>query len=277
MSGTHSNESMLDMYIFETSQNIEQLEQTILSSEKSNGYTQEAINEIFRLMHTIKGSSAMMLFNNISTLAHTIEDLFFFLREQQPLNIDSSSLSDLIFAGIDFIKVELEKIKNGDKADGSAQSLIEGIREFLEGLKQNNPSTVFKEESDSSKKQQYYIFSETPSDSLQQNLFKAIIFFKEGCEMENIRAYAIINNLKEFAGDIYFLPEDIIENDESVQVIREQGFIVYSKTNKTYEEMYDFYMQTIFLKSLELIQLEDDQGLKHFEKDEKDCFRIKPN
>ena len=88
---------MLDMYIFETSQNIEQLEQTILSSEKSNGYTQEAINEIFRLMHTIKGSSAMMLFNNISTLAHTIEDLFFFLREQQPLNIDSSSLSDLDF------------------------------------------------------------------------------------------------------------------------------------------------------------------------------------
>ena len=109
------------MYIFETSQNIEQLEQLILSSEKTNGYAQDAINGIFRIMHTIKGSSAMMLFNNISTLAHTIEDLFFFLREQQPLNIDSSSLSDLIFEGIDFIKVELEKIKNGDKADGTAQ------------------------------------------------------------------------------------------------------------------------------------------------------------
>lgn len=62
MSDTSSNDSLLDMYIFETSQNIEQLEQSILTSEQSNGYTQEAINEIFRLMHTIKGSSAMMFF-----------------------------------------------------------------------------------------------------------------------------------------------------------------------------------------------------------------------
>ena len=137
-----------------------------------------------------------------------------------------------IFEGIDFIKVELEKIKNGDKADGSAQNLIQGIKDFLERLKQNNPSMVHKEKSDSSKKQQYYIFSESPSDSLQQNLFKAIIFFKEDCEMENIRAYAIINNLKDFARDIYFLPTDVIENDESVQVIREQGFISLFKNKQ---------------------------------------------
>ena len=90
---------------------------------------------------------------------------------------------------------------------GLHKNLIQGIKDFLERLKQNNPSLVPKERSVSSKKQQYYIFSESPSDSLQQNLFKAIIFFKEGCEMENIRAYAIINNLKEFAGDIYFLPD----------------------------------------------------------------------
>ncbi len=74
MSDTFSNESMLDMYLFETSPNIEQLEEIILSTEKENGYSQEAINEIFRLMHTIKGSSAMMLFINISTHSHSIED-----------------------------------------------------------------------------------------------------------------------------------------------------------------------------------------------------------
>ena len=73
-----------------------------------------------------------------------------------------------------------------------------------------------------------------------------------------------------------FFPTDVIENDESVQVIREQGFIVYSKTNKTYEEMNDFYMQTIFLKSLELIQLEDDQEFKHFEKEKKIVLEPSP-
>lgn len=58
-------------------------------------------------MHTIKGSSAMMLFNDISTLAHSMEDLFYYIREAKPVNLDYSSLSDLVFEGIDFIKIEV--------------------------------------------------------------------------------------------------------------------------------------------------------------------------
>ena len=33
-------------------------------------------------MHTIKGSSAMMEFNSISTIAHRIEDVFFYIRDK---------------------------------------------------------------------------------------------------------------------------------------------------------------------------------------------------
>ena len=79
MSGEYSSEPMLDMFIFETTQNLEQLESLILSSEKSSCYTTDAINEIFRIMHTIKGSSAMMLFNNLSVFAHSLEDLFYYI------------------------------------------------------------------------------------------------------------------------------------------------------------------------------------------------------
>lgn len=259
MSDTHSNESMLDMYLFETSQNIEQLEELILSSEKDNCYSQEAINEIFRHMHTIKGSSAMMLFNNISTLAHSIEDLFFFLREQQPQNIDSSSMTDLILDGVDFIKIELEKIKNGDKADGDPQSLIHKIRDFLESLKQTNPTAAHSEKPASSEKQQYYIFSETKPDSTAKNAFKATITFIDNCEMENLRAYTVINNLKEFTDDIHYIPDNIMENDESAQIIRDKGFVIYVKVGKTYEEMHEFFMNTVFLKDLDLIQLKDEE------------------
>jgi two-component system chemotaxis sensor kinase CheA len=117
MSDQYTNEPMLDMFIFETSQLIEHLEQSILTSEKSSCYTEAAINEIFRIMHTIKGSSAMMMFNNISTLAHSIEDLFYFLREEKPHQVNCSALSDLVLEGVDLIKVEVEKIKNGDIAD----------------------------------------------------------------------------------------------------------------------------------------------------------------
>ena len=72
-----SNEPLLDMYIFETEQLLEQLEQLMLSSEKANGFSREAIDEVFRIMHTLKGSSAMMMFNAVSNLAHCMEDFLF--------------------------------------------------------------------------------------------------------------------------------------------------------------------------------------------------------
>ena len=44
-------------------------------------HPQDDINEIFRIMHTIKGSSAMMEFSTLATVAHRIEDSFFIIRE----------------------------------------------------------------------------------------------------------------------------------------------------------------------------------------------------
>lgn len=116
---------MLDMFIFETIQLIEQLEQIILASEKVNGFDLHAINEIFRTMHTIKGSSAMMMFNNISTVSHSMEDIFYFLREENPENIEWSKLFDLVLEVVDYIKDEINKIKNGDDTATSPEKLLE--------------------------------------------------------------------------------------------------------------------------------------------------------
>ncbi|MGI6778466.1 MAG: chemotaxis protein CheW [Acetivibrionales bacterium] len=253
MPGQNSNEPMLDMFIFESTQLIEQLEDLILKCEKSSSYTQETINEIFRIMHTIKGSSAMMAFCNISTLAHTIEDLFYFIREQKPQNIDNCALSDLVLEGVDFIKVELDKIKNGNEADGDCSRLLNNIKDFLEKLRQSNallekPKKLFKKK----------LFNEKIC-----NTFKAVIFFEDGCEMENVRAYNIIYNLKELVREVFFVPKDI-DNNDSVQLIREQGFTVYVKTDRSYEEIYNFFMQTVFLKSLELVFIDSKEELKQF-------------
>lgn len=260
MSGLNTNEPMLDMYIFETSQYIEQLETIILSCEKTNSYSEEAINEIFRIMHSIKGSSAMMLFNNISTLAHSIEDLFFFLRERKPSHVNTSTLSDLVFEAVDFIKVELQKIKAGDKVDGESAIHIGNIKEFLEILKKQNPAAGEIPKPDSEGKEQYYITSVKGTSSEEGNIYKAVLFFEENCGMENMRAYSIIHNLKEITEDIYFIPEDILENESSEEIIKSQGFTVYVKTNKSFSEMNEFFMQTILLKDMELQLLGKDEN-----------------
>ncbi len=260
MSGQFANEPMLDMYIFETSQMIEQLEQSILNSEKEGVFTPEAINEIFRIMHTVKGSSAIMMFQNISTLAHKMEDIFYFIREKNPEHLNYSLLSDFVLDGIDFIKIEIEKIKNGDAPDGDASSMIEELKGFLSDLKRENgfDEETKPEKKSQSKDQKYYISQDKVTVKDYKHSYKAVIFFEEGCEMENIRAYTIVHNLKDITEEFFYFPVDIIDNEETIETIQQSGFTIYLKSNHTYGEMEEFFQQTIFLESLQLSRLTDE-------------------
>ena len=254
---------MLDMFIFETVQLIEQLEQSIIGSERSNGYTEDSINEIFRIMHTIKGSSAMMLYENISSTAHTIEDLFYFLREKKPENIDFLKLTDIVLRGVDFIKNEVNKIMCKKKADGDTSELIKLINNYLSDLKAKNLTGDVrkqKELSDNDSKFGKYYANEIALDSSKKNNYKAVIYYEEGCEMENIRAFEAINTLKEIVEQIHFIPEDIIDNDDCIEIIRNKGFTIFFRTDRSYEDMYKYFSDNVvFLKDLQLFELKSDE------------------
>ena len=67
--------------------------------------------EIFRSMHTIKGSSAMLEFDSLMEIAHHIEDLFFYIRENgmDALSPDQKSeLFNLMFSSTDKLREEVE-------------------------------------------------------------------------------------------------------------------------------------------------------------------------
>jgi len=260
------NEPMLEMYIFECSQNIQQLEELILSSEETNDYCEDSVNEIFRIMHTIKGSSAMMMFDNIANLAHHVEDLFYFIREEKPKHIDFALLSDLILDSVDFVKVEIEKIKNQDSVDGDAQHLIENINEHVEILKLSN-NTLSKTNNCSTNqmtKQQQYL-SEGKKQSEKSNCFKLIVYFEEDCEMENIRAYSLVHELQNISLQVFHLPEDIIENDHAMETIRKDGFILYLESHLSMGDIKCLMENNVdFLKEYTLCQLDDDNLLQQF-------------
>lgn len=263
----YSDEPLLDMFIFETTQLLEQLEQLVINSEKVCCFTQDAINEILRIMHTIKGSSAMMRFNNISTLAHSVEDLFHFLREEKPLDIDFSRLCDIVLESVDFIKTKVQEIENGNSSDGNASPIIEKIKNFLTTLKkvdnkEVNAGKVEEQAVTGNEIQKCHVDQHISTTCSQKRSFKAVIYFEEGCEMENVRAYNIIHNLEGIAEEIYYIPADIVDNDNSAEVIRKEGFKIWFKTDRSFEEVYDFFSQTIFLKDLELVELDDNEEFK---------------
>lgn len=246
MPGTYENEAMLEVYIFEAAQILDQMEQTIMQSEREGTFSEEAVNEIFRCMHTVKGASAMMMFHNITTVAHTMEDLFFFLREEAPEAVDHSTLSDLVLDCVDFIKVEVNKIKNHDAPDGDPGQLVNRLEGALEALKAQ--AGAQDEGSDGDAVAHAIGVKPLADDGLFA--YKARLYFQEDCGMEHIRAYGVIHDLTELAVELFHCPQALLESDEAAEVIRKQGFELFIRTKADMAVLKARLEKTVFLEEL---------------------------
>lgn len=250
--GDFSKESMLELFVFEMKQQLEQLEQLIIQGEE--GYSSEDIGEIFRIMHTIKGSAAMMEYNEMSKTAHAVEDLFFYLREEMPSDVDYSSLTDIVLEGMDFIKSELEKIEAGESADVDAAELISKIKNYLAVLKGETPAAS----APSSLPSQASASAATPAaaaaavgDDVPSNRFTAKITFEEGCEMENVRAFTLLHNLKDVIRDAVTEPADVVSED-SAPIIRRSGFTITFTSDHSFDELKKLLGNQLYIASVDL-------------------------
>ncbi len=253
MNSNYSEEPMIQVFIFETSQILEDLEQIMLQFEQLQEFDNATINEVFRNMHTLKGSSSMMMFNEIAGLAHLLEDFFYMIRENININYDKETLTDLVLESLDFFKMELLKISCGEALDGDAKSLKESLKLFILNTKDNND---IHSENQKSSEEKYYISKDSTSNG---NYYKSTIFFDDGCEMENIRSYTVIQQLMESSQLLYYFPNDILDNDDSVNVIRKDGFKIIIKTEKIEDELRNELEEIIFLHSLDLTSISVDE------------------
>ena len=133
-----SGNDILDTYIYESNLLLEQLESIVLEAEKADTFSQNDVNEIFRIMHTIKGSSAMMEFDSLATTAHRIEDLFFIIREKSidvVAESDRPTLFDLLFQSIDFFRNGIEQVEAGQPLDKNIDPFLKKINTFMAKIK----------------------------------------------------------------------------------------------------------------------------------------------
>ena len=254
---------MLDMFIFETNQLLDQLEEIMLQTDQSGALTEDDINEIFRIMHTIKGSSAMMAYNDISTLAHSVEDLFYFIREKHPTVLDIPATCDQVLAASDFIKLEVSKVDEGKQADGQAKEIEEKIKTFLAQLRERNGETAQEKAAPSSEapgsaKQEGASGASAADTPAQEDLpgrkYTVTIFFEDGCQMENVRAYTVFRNLSELCGEVYTYPDDVL--NASSDVILQSGFHLFFTSDADEKEIRAVFEEALFVKSYELAAVE---------------------
>jgi two-component system chemotaxis sensor kinase CheA len=249
--GNMDREPMLDLFIFECNQMVQQLELLVIESEKT-GNLDESVNEIFRIMHTIKGSAAMMLFNNIAELAHKVEDLFALLRGGKPANLDAAGITDLVLQAADFFKTELGKLEQGEQNDGDPCQLITVIQEWLTRLEPQTPKKPTGKAAPPPQPEtaKFYIGGQHPDN--QQNLlaYQVLVKFSEECEMVDVRALSLTRSLRELASEITYYPEDVIDNQEGIEIIKNDGFKIFFQSQASLAELQDFFAKTPFLAEL---------------------------
>ena len=138
----NGNDSILEAYLFETNSLLEQLDSLVLAAEEKDSFSEEDVNTIFRIMHTIKGSSAMMEYSSLMTIAHRAEDLFAIVRDKSMEIVPEAlrpALFDLLFQIIDFFRGEIEHIENGQPLTQTIDSLLQKVNSFIQQFKMAPP------------------------------------------------------------------------------------------------------------------------------------------
>ena len=232
-----STDGMLDIFLFESTQLLEKLDELVIEKKDADAFDSDDINEIFRVMHTIKGSSGIMMFENIAKVSHKLEDIFYYIRESQPDNIPHMELVGHVLDVSGFISEELDKIKEGDNPDGDESGLLEELETFLKMIKKEIESDKKKEmppENVYVAPSQFYI---PPVSTEGSHFYKIHMTYKNDTLMSNVRAYSATYALKEVAEDLLFTPEDILTNEASADVILKDGFKMLLQAQCSKEEI----------------------------------------
>ena len=213
-------EAMADMYVFETTTLLEQLDQILMKTEDESSFGEEEINEIFRTMHTIKGSSAMMGLDNMSKLAHAIEDMFYVIREDNPVITSMETLYDIVFNASDLMKAEIELLQEDEYTATDFNEQITRIKAYAAVLKGEAAPEAAAPAQVSAPAAQ----AAPAASSAAPDLTSVKVYFEDDCKMENLRALLVINRITDSCSKLEYVPEDIETNGDTAQVIVETGF-----------------------------------------------------
>lgn len=118
------DDSILEDFLGEVADALESMECDLLELEKKEGDTQELINNVFRLFHSIKGSSSFMGLTNINKITHSAEDLLSLMRTGKIL--PEPRFIDLLLQVVDIIQGMLDNVAQSNDVDISEMlSLLE--------------------------------------------------------------------------------------------------------------------------------------------------------
>lgn len=119
--------SLLKDFFEEAFDMLDRLEQNILILDKDRNNT-DAIQEIFRAVHTLKGSAGAVELFDTQKYAHRFEDLLDLIRENK-IKVDDKTI-DILLKGIDILKELINGASEEKEYSGNIEEEIKNLENF---------------------------------------------------------------------------------------------------------------------------------------------------
>lgn len=251
-------ESLVEAFIYETSGLLDELDEILLESEKAKNISEDNINMIFRITHTIKGSAAMLEFAEMSTLAHAVEDVFYIIREDpSKLDLVFDAIFDLVFQTSDFLRKEIAALQTSSYTPADPSALVEQL---------HVQAAIMKGEAEASAQTQSAAPAAAPAAPeaaapVQQEqsaapagtgTLRVRVHFDDGCQMENMRAFMLISQLKGCCTSVESIPaKPETDSNLSAEIIK-NGLLLICHPADSEDEVLKTIEESLNIKSYEV-------------------------
>jgi two-component system chemotaxis sensor kinase CheA len=230
-------EQYREAFIEEAREHIETVTQSLLILEKDPKNT-DALNNIFRSAHTLKGSSGMMGFKDLQNLSHAMEDIFDGLRKGGQV---SSDLIDVLLECIDALTRRLENIQNGTDEQIEVKPFVKKLHKFS---KETQDTDLSREETLPEEKSPEEIDSVSLCEKEKKQIEKALkagnkcflvaVKFSDDCSFRSLRANMVLQNLADKGKVVKTTPK--IEDDATEEIGSELKIVFITKFSKKESE-----------------------------------------
>jgi two-component system chemotaxis sensor kinase CheA len=199
------------------------------------------------------------------TISHKIEDLFFYIRENGADKKYNEELVNLVFKFTDFIKGEISKIEKGEALEENLELFEKEIFEFLQVI--SNGSTASEEAA----------LTEDNANKETQEKYAIKVIFDDDIGMENLRAFMIVNQLKETGIDFSYKPKNVETISETSHEIVKEGFFVYLFDKESVEPAVGVIREALNVKNYTVLEFSNENTQNEETKKDSAQAQIKNN
>jgi two-component system chemotaxis sensor kinase CheA len=202
------NDELLKDFFAEALGQIEALEQNLLVLE-NEPHNKDAIDELFRAAHTLKGGSGTVQMTEISQFTHVIEDVLDEMRSTRK-TIDERVI-DYLLAAVDILKEMLEKRTKGEIYEENISNIISTLQSFISGpqKKEKKPAARAKEIKSETAEEltEYELLEFQQQASEEENIYKIIVEFNEDNPMNTVGGIQVFVFLRRLGNILKTIPE----------------------------------------------------------------------